>query len=151
MNCCDKSIKNENLNCPICGEQATAVQVITPKALLQKEQSELISEEKTYRYCKNRSCQVSYFTEGQIFNTDDLKVKATHKDDGLDVPVCYCFKYSRGKILDDIKATGRTEALNDIKAKMKEPGCFCETSNPQGSCCLGNVSAWINEAKKLII
>lgn len=149
MTCCNKNA-NVSLNCPICGQRATVVQVITPKALLVKECSELITEDETYRYCKNRDCEVSYFAEGQVFRTDDLKVKATHKDDGLDVPVCYCFEYSRGKILDQLKTSGTTDALEDIKSKMKEPGCFCETSNPQGSCCLGNVSAWISEAKKRI-
>lgn len=150
MNCCDKSTNNESLNCPVCGQQATVVQAVTPKALLHKELSEIISADKTYRYCKSKSCNVSYFTDGQIFRTHDLKVKATHKNDGLDVPVCYCFKYSRGDILDSLKATGTTQALNEIMDKMKDPGCFCETCNPQGSCCLGNVSSWIIEAKKLI-
>ncbi len=76
-----------------------------------------------------------------------MKVKATVKDNGLDVHVCYCFDYTRQSILDEINKTGDTRALEDIKAKMKSPGCFCETSNPQGGCCLGNVTAWIKEAK----
>lgn len=150
MNCCNKNINKESLNCPLCGQEGTAVKALTLMSLLKTELLKLVSESKTYRYCKTRNCHIAYFSSEEVFKVDDLKVKATHKDDGLDVPVCYCFDYSRERILSDLKANGNTDALNEIKAKMKDPGCFCEKSNPQGSCCLGNVSSWIKEAENLI-
>ena len=43
---------------------------------------------------------------------------------------------------------GRSDALEDIRAKMKAPGCHCETSNPSGSCCLGSVTNGIQIAQE---
>lgn len=31
---------------------------------------------------------------------------------------------------------------------IKADRCGCEVNNPQGSCCLGNVSAFIKQVKK---
>jgi copper chaperone CopZ len=37
--------------------------------------------------------------------------------------------------------------LEDIRRKMKDPGCACEVTNPSGSCCLGAVGRGIETAK----
>ena len=39
--------------------------------------------------------------------------------------------------------------VDDIKSKMKSPGCFCETANPSGKCCLSDVQAFIKALKNL--
>lgn len=145
MECCSKDRLIDIKKCPFCGDEGTIVKNITPKSILKDNIVGLISDEKSYRYCKNKNCDISYFAEDQNFHVADMKVKATHKDNGLDVHVCYCFNYTRDMILKDIMNNGKSNALKEIKDKMKDPGCFCEISNPQGSCCLGNVSAWIRE------
>ena len=40
----------------------------------------------------------------------------------------------------EIDAKGKSEAVQQITELVKAEKCFCEVTNPQGSCCLGNVS-----------
>lgn len=149
MSCCDSHLQKKRIEfvCPKCSQNGTQVDIITLCSLLQNKVQMNIIKNIHYKYCKTSDCDVSYFSPNNYFKIEDLKVKATHKDQGLDVSVCYCFGYTRESILNDIKINGQTNALEDIKNKMKNPGCFCERSNPQGNCCLGNVTAWIKQAK----
>lgn len=68
--------------------------------------------------------------------------------DNLDGLICYCFKHSKQELYDAIQEGRESEILDDIKSKMKNPGCFCETSNPSGKCCLADIQAFINAVKK---
>ncbi|MBK24546.1 MAG: hypothetical protein CME70_11180 [Halobacteriovorax sp.] len=158
MGCCDSKDKPKreedqtvSFSCPSCQNKGVKVQTITLQALLKDCCKEKINVELQYKFCKNSDCETVYFSAdtSHYFLKDELTVKATLKDEGLEVNVCYCFGHTRASVLDEIKRTGKSTVLEDIKAKMKDPGCFCETSNPQGGCCLGNVISWIAEAKKL--
>ena len=53
--------------------------------------------------------------------------------------ICYCFKRSKKELLDAIKSGKEQEIIDDIRAKIKDPGCFYETPNPSGKCCLGDI------------
>jgi hypothetical protein len=159
MGCCntknlkDEVSKNENdFSCPSCGEQGSSVELITLQSLILDEVKERIHEDSNYKYCKNPKCQIAYFTasEEESFFVRELKEKATAKDNGMDVKVCYCFNHTRESILSELNSTGVSTVLADVKAKMKDPGCFCERSNPQGGCCLGNLTAWVKDAKALL-
>lgn len=154
MSCCnsDSKIKNSDFVCPHCHGDGIVVHPITPKNLIKDEINHKVRAEPIYKFCKNESCGTSYFTEDKshYFTINDLKERSTLKDKGLDVNVCYCFGHTRRSVLSELETTGKTTVLENIKSKMKDPGCFCEVSNPQGGCCLGNVSAWVREAKNLI-
>ena len=62
--------------------------------------------------------------------------------------MCYCFGWSKEKIKEQLENNGETNALEDIKAKMEDPGCSCEVLNPSGGCCLGDVTKAIKEIKE---
>lgn len=148
MDCCKTKISNI-FNCPVCNEQGRPVQLITVKSLLMPKLINLISEKKDYYFCNSTLCEVAYFSsEKEIFTKYDLKERATQKFNAPDVKTCFCFNVTKGEIVDELKATGDCKVLSLIKAKMKDPGCFCEISNPQGSCCLANNIAYINEQKQ---
>jgi hypothetical protein len=154
MSCCNANTSNHlKFSCPICGNKGIVVDLTTPQHLLTDNQKELLLSDIIYKFCKNQSCNVAYFSEDKqhLFFTVDLKEKATLKDRGMDVKVCYCFGYTRQDVLSELQNTGKSSVLEDIKFKMKDPGCFCEKSNPQGACCLGNVTAWMKQAKELIL
>lgn len=154
MGCFDKSTENKknvgkNFACPHCSNAGVVVEFITPQTLLKDIHKKLLRINCIYKFCKNPDCDVAYFTEDphHLFTKENLSVKATLKDKSLDVKVCYCFGHTRQSILTELQISGDTNALEDVKSKMIDPGCFCERSNPQGGCCLGNVSSWIKEAK----
>lgn len=148
MDCCKAKVSNI-FNCPRCNEKGRPVQFITINSLLLPKLINLISENKDYYFCNSTSCDVVYFNnESEMFTKYDLKERATQKFNDPGVKTCFCFNVTKGEIVDELKATGDCKVLNLIKAKMKDPGCFCETSNPQGSCCLANNIAYINEQKQ---
>ncbi len=62
--------------------------------------------------------------------------------------VCYCFQKSQRELFDAVKNQKGLDFLNDIKSKMKDPGCFCETANPSGKCCLVDVKFLISSFKE---
>ncbi len=159
MGCCTKETEidkpsNErgDILCPRCKFSGVKVKLITLQHLLKDSCQSKIDLESDYKFCKNSKCEVTYYSISNNFllTKDQLKVKATLKDKGLDVNVCYCFGHTRQSVLDEIKETGFSTVLDDIKEKMKDPGCFCEISNPQGGCCLANNIAWIKEAKNVV-
>lgn len=154
MGCCNKNTEDKanvetEFTCPKCSFKGVVVELITPQTLLDDVHKELLRANCIYKFCKNLNCDVAYFTDDplHLFTKENLTVKATLKDKGLDVKVCYCFGHTRQSILTELQTSGDTKVLEDVKSKMKDPGCFCERSNPQGSCCLGNVTSWVNEAK----
>lgn len=67
--------------------------------------------------------------------------------ENLDGLICYCFKKSKQELLDAVKSSEENLIVDDIKSKMKNPGCFCETANPSGKCCLTDVQAFIKAVK----
>jgi hypothetical protein len=61
--------------------------------------------------------------------------------------LCYCFKYSKKDLLEAINNGTEENVIADIKDKMKNPGCFCETANPSGNCCLKDLADFIKQSK----
>lgn len=154
MGCCNKNTEvkvnvGAEFTCPKCSNEGVVVKLITPQTLLEDVHKKHIRTNSIYKFCKNSNCEVVYFSDdpSHLFTKEDLTVKTTLKDKGLDVKVCYCFGHTRQSILTELQTFGETKVLEDVKSKMKDPGCFCERSNPQGGCCLGNVTSWIKEAK----
>ena len=62
--------------------------------------------------------------------------------------ICYCFKYSKSELRKAVRCGNEQQFVNEVKAKMKNPGCFCETANPSGKCCLGDINGYIEFVKK---
>ena len=63
--------------------------------------------------------------------------------ENLDGLICYCFKKSKNELFKAVKNNEEKLIVDEIKSKMKNPGCFCETSNPNGKCCLRDVLSFI--------
>ncbi|MBA1438466.1 MAG: hypothetical protein FAF05_05715 [Epsilonproteobacteria bacterium] len=77
-----------------------------------------------------------------------VKVVVGLKEGASPATVCYCFGWSKEKIRAELDATGKTSALEEIKAKMENLGCSCEVLNPSGGCCLGDVAKAIKELQQ---
>lgn len=132
--------------CKECGHKGHTVQRITPECLLLPERKpQLLASQ--YYYCPNASCDVVYFSNdaGAYFYKSDLSVRVGQKETEDPIPVCYCFAHTRESVWVEIEKTGKSTVQADITAKVKAGLCRCEQTNPQGSCCLGNVSKAVKE------
>lgn len=143
--CCTTSIDSpQKAACPNCGEQARKAQHKTLENLLKRESRARLSNDAHY-YCDNPECPVVYFSigTGAQFMTGDLAVRVNAKDPGDDVPVCYCFDWTRGRIKQQIAATGQSSAAQEITREIRAGNCRCEINNPKGDCCLGDVNRFV--------
>jgi len=99
--------------------------------------------------CETKSCDVVYFNshDGFALRKDELRARVWQKEDDPEVPACYCFSNSVSSIREEIERRGGTDVLARISAEVKSGNCRCEVTNPQGSCCLGNVTKAVRIAK----
>lgn len=160
----------KRLLCPSCGKKGKRVSTATVQALLKDEYvsevlsgSQLICEptgngdsgctpltnDTGWRFCDSSDCDVVYFAEdsGTIVTRTQVRVSVGVKEKTGERPLCYCFGHTMGSIKKKLLTTGRSDALEDIRAQMKAPGCHCEVTNPSGACCLGSVAKGIETAK----
>jgi len=140
--CCN----SENINvskstkCNECGNAGKPVKRKTLEHLLIEKRVSSIRDIQ-YFFCSSSHCDVVYFTiDTDIFHKADLKVRVGLKETDEPIPVCYCFGYTRNMIIDDLIKNGRSMIKEDITKKINEGICQCEVTNPEGVCCLGNVS-----------
>lgn len=154
--------------CPSCGHKAKRVSTLTIGALVDDEFAKQFTADSRcchdstsegctsiedgtgWRFCPSRDCDVVYFSEegDTRLIKSQLTVPVGVKESSGVRPLCYCFGHSVGSIKKELRTKGRSDALEDIRAKMKAPGCHCETSNPSGSCCLGSVTKGIQIAQE---
>ncbi len=103
----------------------------------------------TYSFCSAPDCPVVYFEEqgSHRFTTKDLRVTVGVKASTDPIPLCYCFGFDEDYIRDEIAKTGTTTIPERISTLIREGLCACESRNPAGVCCLGEV----NKAAKALI
>ncbi|MBI4455800.1 MAG: copper chaperone Copz family protein [Acidobacteria bacterium] len=131
--------------CPACQNKGKPVQLITVRSLVRPERRPEIQEIQHY-YCPTPTCDIVYFSAATTsrFHKDNLTVRVGAKETVDPIPVCYCFGHTEGSIHQEIEATGKSSAEESIRAAIKAGECTCETSNPAGACCLGDVRAAID-------
>jgi len=128
--------------CPISHTPSRKVQKRTLEHLLKPEKLGEVRNVQYY-YCADPACNLVYFSteKAPSFTIDDMKVRVFAKDKDDLVNVCYCFDWTRGRIRDQIKQTGRSTAGVEIAREVKAQRCECDIKNPKGECCLGDVNA----------
>jgi copper chaperone CopZ/NADH:ubiquinone oxidoreductase subunit 3 (subunit A) len=121
---------------------------VTLHAVVKDEFQGQIADDADYFFCDAKGCDVVYFTtDGRTITKPQLKVEVGVKETAGERPLCYCFGHSVASIKEELRTKGRSDALEDVRQKMKDPGCACEVTNPSGSCCLGTVGRGIETAK----
>ena len=130
--------------CPVSETVGLGVDLITLKALLKAEALRRL-DGTNYRFCPATDCDVIYFDmeSGSVFTKADLTVRVGLKERGHPIALCYCFGYTLANVQQDLAARGNTDIPATIAAEIKAGHCACEVKNPQGTCCLGTVSAAI--------
>ena len=139
--------QTSNRVCPQCGAPGSSVKPVTLKSLLKPDASAQTGLA-SWRFCPSENCDVVYFAEtgGQQFNKSDLMVRVGIKETAAPRHVCYCFNHTIEEIEEQVRLTGETTVLEDIKTRMKEV-CWCETKSPIGSCCLATVTKYVKAAE----
>lgn len=124
------------MTCPVSGTVGHKVGLVTVKALLAGRALRRL-DGKAYRFCAEPDCDVVYFDRdaGSVFRKRDLLVRVGLKESSDPIPICYCFDLT----VSDLRT--RIDVAAMISAEVRAGHCACEVKNPQGSCCLGNVSA----------
>lgn len=120
--------------CPTCQKKGQTMLLTTVRAVLNPDAMRRCLPE-TYCFCQTSDCPVVYFGQTNCFEIADLRVPVFQKSTAADIPVCYCFGFSR----DDLAAPEGHLIPQHIQTYVKNKQCACELRNPQGRCCLGNI------------
>lgn len=146
-NCCSSNPKeNNNSVCSSCKNKAKSVKLVTLKSMLIPSALEKLNAEENHYFCTTKDCEIVYFDTKNIkYLISDIKEIVYQKDNSLNTSICYCFGWTREKIKQFIGNELAPSPLEHIRENIKENRCGCEFNNPQGSCCLGNVTKYIKE------
>lgn len=117
---------------------------MTIKALLRPEALATLTAG-SHRFCPTASCPIVYFAQGETFGVDAVAAPVFQKLVGVDRTVCYCFQIGEADLRREIQETGGSTATMRVSALVRAGRCACEVRNPQGSCCLGNLSSMVTE------
>lgn len=138
-------------NCPVCAVKGKSVDTQIVKAMLDVSLRSLASN--AYRFCRTESCEVVYYGDGgEVYTEDDLRERVHQKHpDAADVFVCYCFRHTPASIRQELLLNGTSTVVEQVNAGIQAGQCACEIRNPQGSCCLGNVTATVKRVQKSLV
>lgn len=137
-------------HCPRCGRRGKSVEGITVRYLVQGRFQGRVKESLSYYFCPSPTCSTVYYSENgeSPFSKEELSERVTVKERDDPVPICYCFNFFRHDVEQEIQATGHSTIPDFISDQVKAGNCFCEYTNPQGTCCLGNVAMVIKQIQK---
>ena len=140
--CC--TVKPANVSaataCPECHRVGRSVERITLKSLLRSESLMRLADA-PHRFCATATCGVVYFAPESVFRREDVVVPVFQKEPEGARTVCYCFAITESDLRREIVERATSTAADRITALVKADRCACEVRNPQGTCCLGNVTA----------
>ena len=148
MDCCaPKQNSAARLPCPGCGHVGRPVSGVTVEAILDPAHAARLVDAEP-RFCPTHTCDVLYYgDDGQSAHKQEARVRVGLKESQDPRPVCYCFGFSRADIVRELAETGSCTVAPRISAEIKAGHCACETKNPAGSCCLGEVNHEIKASR----
>ncbi len=121
------------------------VERITLGALLKPEARPRIPSGERFWFCLSPACEAVYYNSEAVFSKADLSIRVGIKESDEPKPLCYCFGFTEAAVVEDAKRHNPPAIPDFIKKQVKAGNCYCEVTNPQGSCCLGNVAAAVKK------
>ncbi len=135
--------------CPECGKPGKPVETKTLKQMVQPWHLERANKP-GFLFCRSAHCPIVYFhPDGGCFRKPDVRVRVGLKETEAPVSICYCFGFTEAMAVGEIRATGKCSIPQRIAAEIKAGNCACENRNPQGTCCLGDITAVVKKAMKI--
>ncbi|MBN1215772.1 MAG: hypothetical protein JXA99_10085 [Candidatus Lokiarchaeota archaeon] len=89
--------------CPKCSCLGVEVDIKVLENIIKQEKKDHILYKCRYLICTSPLCNISYFSDGNFFTTDDLKFPIWFKDKSMNSPICYCSNLTRGEIIEAVK------------------------------------------------
>lgn len=127
--------------CPTCTKMGVPVTTLLLKHQVKPEHLNVVEDE-AFNFCRTSTCEVVYFNGGGgLLRQGDVRQQIGLKTTKGSIPLCYCFGFTEQMVRDEVSETGKSAIPKRIAAEIKAGNCACEIRNPQGSCCLGNVTA----------
>ena len=138
------------MTCPTCGVKGHRIKQLTVDSLAQDTVLSRLQTREGFGYCPTPTCPVAWFQPqtGEMVDKSELKVRVGMKEISDPRPICYCFGHDAAEFEKEIQDTGQSRIPATIAAKCKQGLDRCEETNPQGSCCLGNVNRVIKAAQQ---
>ena len=134
--------------CTSTGASGRRVSEKTLRHLLRTHELPRIGGREWY-FCPDPGCDIVYFTaDGETLSTDALTVRVGLKEGALPRPLCYCFGYDFEDVEREASLSEESAIAATITEKCRLGLDRCEETNPQGSCCLGNVRRVFHEARR---
>lgn len=143
-----RALSDHDPVCPVCQQRGQVVPPVTVRSLVLEDRvSQLLDS--PYRFCATPSCDVVYYdtVPGRLLRKGDIRVRVGLKETADPITVCYCFGHTRSSIREEILATGRSTVQRRVTEEVKAGRCACETENPSGRCCLGDVARAVREIR----
>lgn len=127
--------------CPVSGFPGERVEWLTVAALT----AGPVPPRQEFWLCRDPACDAVYFgSAGATVSRAELTVEPGFKAGSTGL-VCYCFHHRRHEIARDIAASGHTQVIDALRAKIQAGQCACKIRNPSGKCCLGEVQQAVHE------
>lgn len=132
--------------CPKTKTPGKKVKTVTVESLA-REEARSTAQGREWSFCPEPDCDVVYFAaDGATLLKGDVTVRVGAKETESPRPVCYCFGHTKESIRDEVLRAGESTVVESVTAKVKAGECSCETMNPKGSCCLGDLRKAVKEA-----
>lgn len=142
MDCC--SATAGGLVCPVSNTPTMSAGTITVQhhALLPE------LPETSFGFCEAASCPVVYVgADGTLIDKAYVRTRVGIKETEEPIPVCYCFELTAAQIAEDVRQHGCSTIRDYIQEQVRAGRCRCETTNPAGRCCLGNVGRVVSQTR----
>src|SRR6266550_1847459 len=142
---CTANELHDTGQCSSCNGQGRPVSRKTVLLMLKPELLERAMHG-SFSFCSARDCSIVYFEDkgSQQFTVDDLRVRVGLKVNGDPIPVCYCFGFDESHVRDEISTKGKTTIPARVSNLIREGLCACDSRNPSGMCCLGELNKIVN-------
>jgi len=142
-----KKLDQDKAICPRCRQPGRPVSAVTVEAMVTPATRERLTSLAGLCFCATPACDVAYFNtvSGELVIQREVRVPIFQKSTDPHRLVCYCFGHTAEAAQSEVRATGPSNILKDIKAKCAQGLDACERNNPQGACCLGNVQRLIRQ------
>ena len=129
---------------PACEKCSSQGRPVSRKTVMLMLNPDLLEQAMTgkFSFCSARDCPVVYFEDegNRCFTVDDLRTRVGLKAKEDPIPLCYCFGFDESHLRDELSRTGETTIPEKISRLIREGLCACDTRNPSGLCCLGEVN-----------